>query len=301
MNRIDFNNCGGSGSPSAFERVLVLAERQHGVVDREQIVALDIKESWIDYAVRRKLLHVQHAGVYAVGRRDLTLRGRWMAAVLACGPGAALSHRDAGHLHDMRRSGHRGIDVIAPRGGSSDRPGIVIHRVKALDPRDVMIVDGIPVTTPARTLLDLADVRRVDLDRTAARAYELRLLTVDDVDRQLGARGRRTRKLAKALRVPPRRSRSQAEADFLSMLEAHGVPKPKENLWFPELMVEGDFVWLEAGLVFELDTGPHHRTPHGIENDARKDELLRGIGLTVMRRCYGNLEAVRAIQAFLTG
>ena len=107
-------------------------------------------------------LHRVHRGVYAVGHSVLTLRGLWMAAVLACGDGAVLSHRDAAALHDLRRSYRRDIDVTTTRGRARDHRGITLHRVRHLHPNDVTVIDGIPVTTVARTQLDCAEVLRYD-------------------------------------------------------------------------------------------------------------------------------------------
>ena len=141
-------------------------------------MACGLKASGVDYRVSTGQLPVVHRGVYVVGRAPLSRSGRWLAAVLACGPRAALSHRDAGVLWAMRRRGSAFVEVTVPtRAGRSARPGIRIHR-SALDPLDVVQELGIPVTTPARTLLDLAEVLPARaVERAIDEAERLRLLT----------------------------------------------------------------------------------------------------------------------------
>jgi len=127
-----------------------LAERQHGVVARRQLA---LSAAAVKHALATGRLHEIHRGVYAVGHRRLTQRGRWMAAVLAGGPGAVLSHRSAAALHGIRRSDAVEVTVA----GRRRRPGICMHRAR-LEPDEITVCDGIPCTTVARTLLDLAAV-----------------------------------------------------------------------------------------------------------------------------------------------
>ena len=130
-----------------------LADRQHGVVSSRQLQTLGMGRRAVEYRTAIGRLHRINHGVYAVGRPALTIRGHWMAAVLACGPGAVLSHRSAAALWGVGRSGWK-TDVTVP-GDRRGRGGIRVHRAK-LQPADITTHDGIPVTTVARMLLDLA-------------------------------------------------------------------------------------------------------------------------------------------------
>jgi predicted transcriptional regulator of viral defense system len=151
-----------SAQPSVGE----LARRQWGVVTREQLVERGMGTRGISDWVQSGRLHRLYRGVYAYGHDRLRLEGRWLAAVYACGPGAVVSHRDAAQLWELRQSNATLIDVTVPvRAGRRKRAGIRIHRSGRLSAEEVTVRSGIPVTTVARTLLDLADV----LDRQALR------------------------------------------------------------------------------------------------------------------------------------
>src|SRR4051812_43943000 len=151
--------------------VAELAARQHGVVSRAELIELGV--GGVDERIARGLLHAIHRGVYAVGHRRLTPEGGWMAAVLAAGPGAVLSHRGAAALWGIRRSTRSTTEVIAPR--RCRRPGIDAHHI-VLPPDEVTVHDGIPVTTPARTLFDLAAVVTHQQLRHALNEAEIRRL-----------------------------------------------------------------------------------------------------------------------------
>src|SRR4051812_6421864 len=164
----------------ADEAVAALAERQHGVVSRSQLTELGLGRGAINRRIQRRRLHVVHRGVHAVGHRRLTMRGRWMAAVLAAGPGAVLSHRDAAALVRLRPSARGLIEVSAPR--RCRRPGIQTH-VVCLPPDEVTTHEGIPVTTVARTLVDLAAVLPPPrLKRVVEQAEFLRLADDTSLD-----------------------------------------------------------------------------------------------------------------------
>src|SRR5918995_5102756 len=134
-----------------------LAERQHGVVALPQLRELGLAPSAVRSRVTRGRLHRVHRGVYSVGHPVLSVRGRWMAAVLACGPGAALSHRSAAALWGIRPSARTAIDVTVPR-HLRGRAHIDVHHANTVAAGDLTTVDRIPCTTVARTLLDLAAV-----------------------------------------------------------------------------------------------------------------------------------------------
>src|SRR3954452_15938015 len=132
---------------SADALIAALADRQHGVVARRQLLALGLPARAIDHRLERGRLHVLHRGVYAVGHRVLSQRGQWMAAVLACGGGAVLSHRSAAALWAIRPTSRAAIEVTTPR-KLRPRTGLLPH-CAVLPADEVTILDGIPVTTPA--------------------------------------------------------------------------------------------------------------------------------------------------------
>jgi predicted transcriptional regulator of viral defense system len=160
-------------------RVSELAERQYGVVTFGQLRGLGLGEHWIYERVRTKRLHRLHRGVYAVRHEQLRRHGHWIAAVLACGPGAVLSHASAAALWSIRGSAATVIDVTVPsRAGRLSRSGIRVHRSRRLGSQDVTTNDGIAVTTVARTLVDLADVLpKQALKRALDESEYLRLST----------------------------------------------------------------------------------------------------------------------------
>jgi hypothetical protein len=135
-----------------------LAAGQHGVVAHGQLLTLGVGPSAIQRRIRSGRLHSLHVGVYAVGHPLLFAHGRWLAAVLACGSGALLSHRSASELWGIVRSRGSHVDVTAPHRTRSGQEGIVLHLPRHLDYEDIATRDGIPITSIACTLLDLAEV-----------------------------------------------------------------------------------------------------------------------------------------------
>jgi predicted transcriptional regulator of viral defense system len=171
-----------SAPPSVERAIAALATRQHGVVSRAQLRALGLSDGAITARARRGVLHRVHHRVYAVGHTVLAVRGHWMAATLACGPGAALSHASAAALWELRASAARIVDVTVPGAGSRTRRGLRIHRARDLT-GETTTHDGIPVTTPARTILDLAaTLQRRPLERLLDQAENTRLTHVAALD-----------------------------------------------------------------------------------------------------------------------
>ena len=174
--------------------IAALAEGQHGVVSRTQLLGIGVGKRAITHRLERRRLHALYRGVYAVGHSTLGREGRFLAAVVACGPGAVLSYRSAGIAWDIRRPSVGPIEVTAPR--DARRPGLHVHR--ALIPPDERTQrDGVPITTVPRTLLDLAAVLAVaQVERAVERAEALRLrdtLSLPDLlDRYPRKRGAKT-------------------------------------------------------------------------------------------------------------
>ena len=248
-----------------------LARRQHGVVARWQLVLLGVGKTAIDVRVADGRLRRVHRGVYAVG--ELDRRGHWMAAVLACGEGAVLSHRDAAMVWDLRETNRGAIDVTAPAARRRSRPRITVHGA-ALHANDRAEVDGVPVTSVTRTLLDLAEV----VDPTQLRrAYEAaerhRILDIDALNELIGrSNGRRGLAALLALLdydpAPARDSKSDLESAFLDLVRQAGLRLPQLNV-----LVEGylvDAYWPGAGLVVELQSHEHHAHRQAFDRDYAK-------------------------------
>jgi very-short-patch-repair endonuclease len=271
--------------PPADRRIVALAERQHGVVTRRQLGELGVGKSAVDARIRDGRLWRVHQGVYAVGRPTLTLHGRFIAAVLSCGTGAALSHIAAGVLLSLLDERGPRIDVTVPRGGQRRRRGAVIIHRAALPAADVTTKHGIPVTTPARTLIDLADVLpRRRLERALDEAAYLRL-DVTDLQPRPGRRG--SGALGEALTrhgAGTTRTRSDLEERMLSLLHRLRLPTPEVNA-----TVEGytvDFAWREQRLIVETDGWAAHGTRNAFERDRRRDADLLAAGWRVLRVSY---------------
>jgi very-short-patch-repair endonuclease len=246
------------------------------VVSRRQLLALDISPQAIKTLVSRERLHRLHHGVYAVGHTRLTAQGRWMAAVLACGPGALLSYADAAALHDLRRIGSGKIDVTAP--SRHNLPGIRAHYVRTLHLQDATTVDAIPVTTLARTYLDLAEIlthdRLIDALETAQRQNKLDVGALQAVIAR--NRGRHAthplREAIAELDDQPPLIQSPAEQAFRELLRNYGLPQPQFNVYVEGELV--DAVWWEQRLVAEVDGWNFHRSKRSFANDRRRDRKL---------------------------
>jgi predicted transcriptional regulator of viral defense system len=245
-------------------------------------------------------IHRLYRGIYALGHDRLRLEGRWLAAVLACGPGAVLSHRDAAQLWELRQSSAALIDVTVPsRNGRVRRRGIRIHRSGRLAPDEVTTKDGIPTTTVARTLLDLADVLPKQALRRAVTEAEFRdRLDLTSINAAVQNNpGRRGAKLLEAVMGKGHRTRSPLEDRFLALIERRGVEEPETGVW-----VEGyerDFLWPRAGLAVELDGVAAHTTRTTFNADRLRDRKLWRAGLRTMRLTSEALDDEDAVIADL--
>jgi very-short-patch-repair endonuclease len=256
------------------------AARQHGVVHRAQLLALGLSRAGIERRVAAGWLHRVHRGVYAVGHPGLTNRGRWMAAVLAGGADAVLSHRSAGALWGLS------FDAQEPEITASlhRRPGLVVHK-GAIRPGETLTVDGIRVTKVGRTLLDLAEVltveQLVDAIDKATNARHLGRGTLRPVIN--GARGRRGLKpLKQALLITRPQdvlTRSELERRALRLIRRARLEAPEVNVRLHGYEV--DLLWRQHRLVVELDSREHHE--HAFERDRRRDADLLSRGWRVLR------------------
>jgi hypothetical protein len=256
-----------------------LARRQRGVVGRAQLVALGLGQDAIDWRVSRRRLHRVHRGVYAVGHLALTRNGQFMAAVLACGEGAALSHFSAAVLWGMLQGEGQEIHVTAAK--RRRVKGIVVHEAPLNGERVRRL--GIIVTTPARTLVDLADV--VERRRILERAFdEAEYLCLDwrKAAPRHGRSGSGLLSSVLAVHTPgSTRTRSKLEEDFIAFCDRRGIPRPEVNVGIEGY--ECDFVWREARLIVETDGGAAHSTSRARERDPIRDADLQIAGWRVIR------------------
>jgi len=275
-----------------------LADEQHGVVSRVQLLELGLGRAAIAHRLDRGRLHRLMPGIYAVGRPKVTDRGRWMAAVLACGPRAALSHRSAAALLGLSRKVPEVVEVVVPADVLRRRPGVRVYRraaptaereiaggdatAKALRP---WAFDGIPVTSPTVTLVDLATclddgeleaaVNEAD-HRSFIDPRTLRV-AIDGLGRRPGAA--RLRNLLDSTSYVLTATR--LERLFRPLAERAGLPPPRTQAQLGRNRV--DFYWAELDLIVETDSLRYHRTPFKQAADARRDNANARRGLTTLR------------------
>jgi len=268
----------GRGRNGVEEAIAELAESQYGKVSRAQLLELGLGEKAIDHRVAKGWLRPDFRSVYSLGHRPESRESRWMAAVLHGGEGAVLSHWSAATLLRMRSGAGPRTHVTTPRKRRSS--AAVTFHCAHLPPDEVTEDNGIPITTPARTLLDLAP-----------------LLPSPVLARMVEAAPDRGAHLAKLLERYPRRrgvpklrtimaeaqpmTRSDLEAKLLDAIARAGLPRPQVNV-----VVEGyevDFAWREHALIAEVDTYMTHGSRIAFERDRERDRKLAIAGWTVVR------------------
>jgi len=264
------------------------AARQHGVVTARQLAACGVDSDAITARVRRGHLHRRHRGVYAVGHDALTQTGVLMAAVLACGAGAVVSHLAAA-VHLKLLDGLDGSDpeVTVPGDGGRHINGVRAHRSR-LDPRDVWTRDAIRVTSPARTSLDLAAtmgpkrLRRMLRQAQAERRVNVRQL-VDVLRRHPGHRG--AARLRDAIAGGSAPTRSALEDLVLDLIDGAGIERPQLNTWLRlgGRNISPDMLWPDRRLVVECDGRRWHGDPLTLQDDADKQAILEAHGYRVLR------------------
>jgi very-short-patch-repair endonuclease len=263
------------------------AARQHRVVARRQLLAAGVGSEAIRHRVGTNRLYLVYRGVYAVGFPKLDNRGRWLAAVLACGDEAVLSHRSAGiHLGLLDpKSGP--VHVTLPGSRTSRRPGIVMHATRSLPRAERITRNGIPCTSAERVLIDLAAAEPVPvLERAVEQAFALHLLGRSRMrDALAGAGGHHgaatLRALLGKLLADLPFTRSELERRFLRLVHDAGLPKPRVNRHRSRHRV--DFHWTTARIVVETDGRATHDTPYGFHNDRARDLDLELAGWHVIR------------------
>jgi hypothetical protein len=280
------------------ERALAdLAGRQWGVVSRAQLTAMGLGRGAIDARLGAGRLRRVHRGVYAVGGAALPREGRNLAAVLACGEGAVLSHVSAA-LHWGLLSYEPAQPHVTAPASTRGAPGIRLHRTRSLDARDTTTHRGIPITTLARTFLDLAaSSPRNHLDHAIGQAmrnqiYDHRAIT-DVLNRHHGRRG--TKALRQAT-VDPAFTRGDIERRFRRLCRRAGLPQPLSNVAVADAdhhPHEVDFYFPAYGLIVETDGWRDHGTRVAFERDRAKDAALVAAGFVVLRFTSGMLPCLR--------
>jgi Protein of unknown function (DUF559)/Transcriptional regulator, AbiEi antitoxin len=268
--------------------VLGLAARQHGVVTRRQLLDAGLSRHGIEHRLRNGRIHAVYRGVYAVGRPTLTREGRWLAAVLACGDGAALSHLCAAAQWAIweRAVALRPRVSVPTRSGRRVR-GIEVHRT-AIAHADVTVRDAIPVTMLPRTLVDLAGILTAKRLRSALRQAERQhrldlreLRTSLDDFAWTSPKHARLRRALDTYVPGAATTDGDAEMVFLELCEKHGLPRPLAQV--PVGPYRADFMWPELGLVVEIDDRQSHDGYIAFRDDRVRDRAMKAAGLDVLR------------------
>jgi very-short-patch-repair endonuclease len=266
-------------------RAWALAKRQHGVITRKQLLELGFSRQAIEHRLRSGRLHSVRTGVYAVGRAELSDYGRWMAALLACGDGAVLSHSSAAALWRIGFEQRNVIELSSPSPFQRRRSGLRIHRRPSLQSRDITREYGIPVTTPVQTLIDMSlRLDRTGVERMINEADKYNLAHPPGIRRALEVRAGEPG-VATLRHILDRRTfrltKEELERRFLPLTREAGLPTPLTGQFVNEFEV--DFFWPDLGLVVETDGLRYHRTPAEQARDRLRDQAHTAAGLTPLR------------------
>jgi very-short-patch-repair endonuclease len=276
-------------------RVATLAGRQHGVVGRWQLHELGLSDQMIKTRIAHGGLGRLHRGVYAVGHRAITIESRWMAAVLAHGPEAVLSHRSAGQFWGLYPRSRIEPEVTCP-GSRKTKRGIVTH-CGSLPGDEVVRARGIPVTTVPRTMFDLAAVledREVERawNEMEVRGYTDQLSVPHLLERYPGRQGSSVlARLANPKTLPVGITRNDFEEAFLALVDRHGLPRPRMNahLALRGRFYEIDCLWERERVAIELDGGAVHMTKKAFHDNRERDRILTAEGYTATRITWDHL------------
>lgn len=269
----------------ADARVARVAAGQRGLVTRDELAAAGLGRGAIAHRIATKRLHRMYRGVYLVGHEVAPPLARELGAVIALGDGAALSHRPAAQVWGLLPERQGPVHVTVAGRRREDRDGIRVHGGR-LDARDVTRHQGIPLTAPARTLIDVAEQASPrELERAYAEAQARRLVTPATLRAALARAGRRpgaatVKRLLESEREPAL-TRSEAEERLLALVRAAGLPEPAVNVRVAGYEV--DFLWRAERLVVEVDGYAFHSSRAAFERDRRRDADLQDAGLQVRR------------------
>ena len=266
------------------------------MVARRQLLAAGLTARMIDRRSAGRLLVTLHRGVYAVGHDRLRREGWWMAAVLAVGPGALLSHRDAAALHGLRPPGDHVRWEVTTTGRASSTRTIRVFRATALDEQDRATLTGIPVTSVAPTLVDLAGtVPTAQLTKALNEAERRRVFDLTAIERALAATARRpgsghaamAKALAELAAIGADVTRSELEDRFLALLDEHRMPRPRTNHGIEGMEV--DAVWPHQRVAVELDGWGPHQTRRAFQTDRERSNDLTAAGWTLLRFTWADV------------
>jgi hypothetical protein len=275
--------------PNIDGQIAQIAARQHGNITRQQLLKLGVDRRSVDYRGRTGRLHRVFRGVYAVGRPPIHPIERAAAAVLACGPRGALSHGSAMTLWGLWKRWDQPFEVTTALDRRST--AIRVHRSSTLLHRDVTIQQGIPVTSPARTLLDCApSLPPKSLTRTINDARRAKLLTLDDLavvaGRNPGHPGAPL--LKRHVDDPHNPTRSDGEDDFRDFCRRYGLPTPLVNTTLHGFEVDAYFE--SERVIVELDGWPFHRDKDTFESDRDRDATMLMHDIPTIRVTYDRLD-----------
>jgi very-short-patch-repair endonuclease len=273
-------------SGSAAERISRIASLQRGRVARQQLLAAGITSSAIGRLIARGHLHPERRGVYAVGHPGEAPLTRETVALLSCRPGTVLSHLTAARLWGLVPERRGPIEVTVAGKNTGHPPGVRVHRTRQLDRTDVRFRHGLPVTSPARTLVDVAEEltgRPLELALDEGLASEqVRMSQIRAAIARCPTRhGAAVLKALLDQRTGSTISRSQAEEQMSKLIGAARLPRPEMN--YPLLDFVADFAWVEHRVVLEVDGYPFHSTKTAFERDRRKDAVFKAGGWDVIR------------------
>jgi very-short-patch-repair endonuclease len=280
--------------------IAAVATAQEGIISIHQLVSAGVSERAASRRADRHRIHRIHRGVYAVGHEAISSNGRLLAATLACGPGSAISHLSAAALWGLRDAAPVVIDVIVPCETGRKIDGIRSRRCRYPTPAEVTTYEGVPCTTPARTLVDVAGfLGRTSLRRAVEQAAVLKLLDWDALNIALAqAKGRPGIRALQAILAPwreqsgdPPRLRSILEARLLPALIEAGLPRPRCNvkLRIDDERLEVDLLWEKQRLVVEADGEETHGSQVAFQRDRRRDQILAAAGYRTMRVTWRHL------------
>jgi very-short-patch-repair endonuclease len=274
-----------------------LGAAQDGVVGRAQLIARGISVHGVDRLVRAGRIVAIRRGVYRTGPLPLQ-RAAERVAALAAGADAWVSHRSAAQLRGVcpKTRNTENVEVSMPRRRRRRIEGVRIHRVRDLRPDEVTVLDGIPVTTPARTLLDIAETESErDVEQGYANALRMGLITADTmremVERHPTHRGAPLWRRLLAERGGPAFTRSDAEEKLLALVRRAGLPRPELNTRV--LGHEVDFLWRDERVVAEVDGYAFHGSARSFALDRRRDAELTAAGYRVLRFTWADLNEGR--------
>jgi very-short-patch-repair endonuclease len=268
------------------------AARREGVVTRRELRELGVTDREIDHRAQRKRLHRQHRGTYLVGHEVPPERAPLFAAVAALGDPAYINHRTALEQYSILEPVAGPIHVTLVGCCRRSRDNIRVHRTTRIAEEDLGTLDGLPITSPARAILDFADdATPRELAEAVNEAHVQKLATPEDLravlKRTPGRKGAALLKATLDRHDGPSRAHEGGEKLLEALLKRARLPKPAVNA--KRAGYECDFTYEDQKLIIEVDSGKYHGTPAAVDRDRRKDQALRAAGYTVLRYSYRQL------------